>query len=120
LTPWVLLFFLAVQQVENSLLVPRIQGHAVEIHPAVIIVLLVVANQLLGVWGMLVAVPLAAVARDTFVYIYRRLGDESTAEALAEVERIQPPEHRAEVIEDLELEAGPPVDLPRAAGERRP
>ena len=69
---WVVLLFVGVQAVENTLLVPRIQGHAVSLHPAVIMVLLVLASELAGFWGMLVAVPLAAVMRDIFVYLYRR------------------------------------------------
>lgn len=100
MTPWVLLFFFAVQQLENSLLVPRIQGHAVQIHPAVIIVLLVIANQMIGIWGMLIAVPLAAVARDTFLYIYHRLDDETPLEALLEAEEGQPARDQAELIRE--------------------
>ena len=30
---WVLLLYVAVQQIENTILVPRIQGNAVTIHP---------------------------------------------------------------------------------------
>jgi hypothetical protein len=72
----------------------------VEIHPAVIILLLVVAGQLFGVLGMIIAVPLAAVLRDTFVYIYRRLDDETIAGAVMGVEAGQRPEERAEVLAD--------------------
>ena len=69
----VILLYVMVQQVENTILVPRIQGNAVNMHPAVIIVLLVIAQQLLGLFGMLIAVPLAAVLRDEFVFVYKRL-----------------------------------------------
>jgi predicted PurR-regulated permease PerM len=72
-TLWVVLFYIAVQQVENAVLVPRIQGNAVKLHPAAIIVLLAVAQQIGGFLAMLVVVPLAAAARDLFVYIYQRL-----------------------------------------------
>ena len=41
--------------------------------PALIIVLLAIAQQVAGFGGMLVAVPLAAVSRDLFKYIYSRL-----------------------------------------------
>src|SRR5215216_1545024 len=82
---WVLLFYVAVQQLENAVLVPRIQGSAVDMHPAVIIVLLAVAQQLVGFGGLLVAVPLAAVARDIFKYVYRRLQE---CEAVEEDERV--------------------------------
>jgi predicted PurR-regulated permease PerM len=72
----VILFYFLVQQVENAVLVPRIHGNAVNLHPAVIIVLLAVAQQIAGFVGMLVAVPLAAVGRDLFVYVYRRLQEQ--------------------------------------------
>lgn len=72
----VILFYFFVQQVENAVLVPRIHGNAVNLHPAVIIVLLAVAQQIAGFAGMLVAVPLAAVTRDLFVYIYHRLQEQ--------------------------------------------
>lgn len=68
----VALLFVGVQFVENTLLVPRVQGHAVSIHPAVIMVLLVLTSEVAGFWGMLVAVPLTAIARDVFVYLYHR------------------------------------------------
>ena len=72
-TLWVIAFYVAVQQLENAILVPRIQGNAVDMHPALIIVLLAIAQQVAGFGGMLVVVPLAAVSRDVFKYVYRRL-----------------------------------------------
>jgi predicted PurR-regulated permease PerM len=65
---WVLVLYVGVQQVENTLLVPRIQGEAVHLHPAVVMVVLIVGSEVAGIWGMVVAVPLAGVARDVFVY----------------------------------------------------
>lgn len=71
-TLWVILAFIGIQQIENNLLVPRIQGEAVEIHPAFIMVLLVIASEVGGIVGMLVAVPLAAVCKEVFLYLYHR------------------------------------------------
>ena len=76
---WVLVLFIIVQQVENNVLVPRIQGHAVAIHPAILMVLLVLTSEVAGLWGMLVAVPIAAVCRDVYVYLYRRFSAEERA-----------------------------------------
>lgn len=72
----VTLFFIGVQLVENTLLVPRIQGHAVSLHPAVIMILLVLASEVAGFMGMLVAVPLVAVGRDVFLYLYQQTEEE--------------------------------------------
>ncbi len=73
---YTLILFIAIQQVENVFLVPRISGQAVELHPAIIMVVLVLANELAGLWGMLVAVPFTAILRDVFRYAYLRLGEE--------------------------------------------
>ncbi len=58
---WVILFFLAVQQVENNILAPRISGHAVGLHPLGALFALLVGFQLAGVLGGLFAVPIAGV-----------------------------------------------------------
>ena len=65
---WVLILYVAVQQVENAVLVPRIQGQAVHLHPVVVMVVLIVGSEVAGIWGMVVAVPLAGVAKDVFGY----------------------------------------------------
>lgn len=72
---WTAVLFLGIQQVENIFLVPRISGKAVELHPAVIMVVLVVGQQLAGLWGMVLAVPVTAIIRDIFKYLYLRLQD---------------------------------------------
>jgi predicted PurR-regulated permease PerM len=76
-----LAIYVGVQQIENMVLVPRILGGSVEIHPAILIVLLIVMGDIFGLLGVLLAAPLAAIARDVFVYAYRRL--EGCAPAVA-------------------------------------
>lgn len=70
---WVVLFYLGVQAVENYLLVPRIHASSVQMHPALVLVLLAVGGTLWGLWGVLVIVPVAAAVRDIFLYVHRRL-----------------------------------------------
>ena len=82
---WVFLFLFVSQELKDFILVPRIQGRAVHLHPAIILVLIVVAGHLAGFWGLLFAVPVAAVLRDAFLYIYQRLGG-----AAAPVEGLAP------------------------------
>ena len=72
---WVLALYLASQLLENSLLVPRIQGNAVHMHPIVIMGLLIVASETFGVIGVVAAVPVASVAREVFRYFYRVWSD---------------------------------------------
>jgi predicted PurR-regulated permease PerM len=76
---WTAIAFFSIQQVENLILVPRIAGESVQLHPAVVMVVLVMGNELGGFLGMIVAVPIAAILRDMFKYAYLRLLDEPLA-----------------------------------------
>lgn len=80
---WVALLYLGVQLSENYLLVPRIQGGAVELHPAMVLVLLVVFGAVMGFWGLVVAVPLTAILRELFWYADARLRGVEPAAAFA-------------------------------------
>jgi predicted PurR-regulated permease PerM len=72
----VLILFVMIQQLENTFLVPKIQGDAVEMNPAIIMILIVVGGAVFGFLGVIVIVPLAAIARDVFKYVYMRLSEE--------------------------------------------
>lgn len=65
--------FIAIQQLESTLLVPRIHGHAVRVHPAIVMILVVVGGAIWGLWGMIIILPIAAALRDVFVYVYNRI-----------------------------------------------
>ncbi len=66
---WVALLFVAVQLLENMLLVPRIQGGYLRINPAIVVILLVLGAYLAGLWGMLLAVPLTATVYEIYKYL---------------------------------------------------
>ncbi len=72
---WAILVFFIIQQVENLLLVPRIAGQSVRLHPTLVMVVLVVGNEAAGLWGILLAVPITAVIRDVFKYLYWRFSE---------------------------------------------
>lgn len=59
---YVLLYFLFVQQLESNLLVPRISGDAVGLHPVVIILVILSGFQVDGLVGALAAPPVAGTA----------------------------------------------------------
>lgn len=84
---WTMLVIFIVQQVENLFLVPRITGKSVRLHPALVMFVLVIGNEALGLWGMIIAVPVTAILRDVFKYLYLRFSDEpvSPQEALSRV-----------------------------------
>jgi predicted PurR-regulated permease PerM len=56
---WVI-YSIVYQQVENSVIQPRIQQRAVDVQPIVILIAVLFGSTLLGVMGALVAVPAAA------------------------------------------------------------
>ncbi|HVA25563.1 MAG TPA: AI-2E family transporter [Chloroflexota bacterium] len=73
---WVLIFYIVLQFVEANVLGPRISGHAVGLHPAASILALVVGADLFGLWGALVAVPLAGLAVVLATALIRQLRGE--------------------------------------------
>ncbi len=65
---WVAVVYLGVQLLENILLVPRIHGSIMKIHPAMILVLLPLGAFIAGMWGIILIVPLTATAMELFKY----------------------------------------------------
>jgi predicted PurR-regulated permease PerM len=72
----VVLLYLVVQQLENHVLVPQIQGDAVELHPSVVILALIAGSALFGLLGAILSVPVTAAARDIYRYCFRRLSED--------------------------------------------
>jgi predicted PurR-regulated permease PerM len=70
---WVALFFVGLQQIEGHIASPLIFGHALRINPLLVIFALLFGFELFGILGALVALPVAAVVRETVVYLRRHL-----------------------------------------------
>jgi predicted PurR-regulated permease PerM len=68
----VLALYMVIMFVEGQVLVPRIQGSQFELHPALVIVLILGALAVIGPLGAVLAIPIAAAARDSFGYVFRR------------------------------------------------
>ncbi len=78
----VLIMYIVIQQLENNLLVPRIIGESVGVHPAILTVTLIVLGNLFGLAGVILAAPMTAIARDLYRYTYRRLSGLMPDEAI--------------------------------------
>jgi predicted PurR-regulated permease PerM len=76
-----LLLYLVGQQLENNILVPKIQGDATDLHPAVVIFSLILGGAVAGLLGAILALPIAATLRDLYVYAFRRAGGMTPEEA---------------------------------------
>jgi predicted PurR-regulated permease PerM len=71
----VIAFFIIIQQLENNLLVPRILGNALSMHPVVILVAAVIGATLAGVLGILLSAPTMATLILLGRYVYRKVFD---------------------------------------------
>jgi len=89
---WVI-WSIVYQQVENSVIQPRIQARALEVHPFVVLVSVLFGSTLFGVVGALIAIPVAA-AIQISVTEYNRFRQQTLAESI-----VAPPTSRP---------AGPP------------
>lgn len=58
---WVLVFYIAVQQIENHMFVPLILGKTLGLNPVTVIIALLVGGKIAGILGMLLAVPAAVI-----------------------------------------------------------
>src|SRR5918992_3200584 len=100
---WVILLYLGIQVLENSFLVPRIQGNALDLHPIAVMVVIVISSHLFGLWGVIVGPLVAAVAKEVIKYF------------IAEWNRSTPP---LRLLEDIEV-ADEPVSVGDVQDGRR-
>jgi predicted PurR-regulated permease PerM len=70
---WVLLLFVALQQLEGHVVAPQVFRISLRINPILIILALLIGYEMFGVGGALVALPIATVVRQTVIYLRRHL-----------------------------------------------
>ncbi len=75
------ILYTAIQQLENHILVPKVMGDAIELHPAVMILALVVGGSLFGIGGAILAAPAVAAGRDLYRYGFHRFAGVIPADA---------------------------------------
>lgn len=110
------LLYTAIQQLENNFLVPKVLGDAIELHPAVMILALVVGGALFGIGGAILAAPVVASGRDLYRYGFHRLGGQPPIlafELALHGARAMPPEE--EPSEEEPPPPQPPPPEPSAA-----
>ncbi len=77
-----LLVYVIVQQVEAAVLVPRIMGKTVGLHPLALIFSLLVGGTTLGLVGLILAVPAAGLLRVLLSFVLRWLAEEPLDDTL--------------------------------------
>ncbi|MCB8944320.1 MAG: AI-2E family transporter [Ardenticatenaceae bacterium] len=85
-----------IQQLENNILVPRIVGEALDLHPLLVMIAVFMGGSLAGILGAILAAPVAATLKLIGIYVWRKMFDDY-------------PFQQPEV---LEAEVVPPQTLP--------
>lgn len=72
----VLIFMLIVQQLENNILVPRIVGESLDLHPLIVIIGVFMGSSLAGILGAILAAPVVATLKLISFYAWRKMFDQ--------------------------------------------
>lgn len=87
------IFMTALFLIEHKMIMPKIIGDRVDLHPVLVIVVLLVSGTFFGLMGMFFGVPVAVIGRNVVIAHRRRL-------------RKRPKLHRLTVLEQPELTTG--------------
>jgi len=71
----VALFYWVIQQLENNIIVPRVIGNAIRVHPILVMAAVVIGASVAGIFGALIASPVLATGRVLAHYVYCKLLD---------------------------------------------
>ena len=93
---WVTILFLIIHQIEGHVVVPKVMGSALRLHPLLVIFGLLAGGEIYGLAGILVALPLLAAGRAVYEYFSERVVLEPWQEGVpvpveVELEQQQPP-----------------------------
>ncbi len=72
----VLIFMLIVQQLENNILVPRIVGESLDLHPMIVMIAVFMGSSLAGILGAILAAPVVATLKLLGTYGWRKMFDQ--------------------------------------------
>lgn len=67
---WIIIVVCIIQQIDGSLIFPKVVGKSINVHPLTIIVLLLAAGNIAGVAGMILCVPFYAVVKTVVTYFW--------------------------------------------------
>ena len=68
--PYLIILIISIYVIDNGFVQPYVLSKSTDLHPLVIILLIIAGNQLMGIPGMLFAVPIATVLKTAAVEIY--------------------------------------------------
>jgi predicted PurR-regulated permease PerM len=115
---WVILLFVGLQQLEGHFVAPQVFRISLRINPILIILSLLIGYQLYGIAGALVALPVAAIIRQTVLYLHRHLVFEPWATATPAIDVVGVASDDQPRLEPSPV-GRPTVDEPPINPERR-
>jgi predicted PurR-regulated permease PerM len=105
---WIALLFLGIHQIEGHIVVPKVMGNALRLHPLLVIFGLLAGGEIYGLPGALVALPLLAAGRAIWEFFSERVALEPWQEGGAIPVEV-------EIEETRSVAPVPPSDPPAAA-----
>jgi predicted PurR-regulated permease PerM len=70
---WLIIAFIVLQQLEGHVVAPQVFGQALRINPLLVIFALLLGGKIAGFLGAFIALPIAAILRETVVYFRHHL-----------------------------------------------
>jgi len=70
---WLTILFVVLQELEGHVVAPQVFRISLRINPILIILALLIGDELYGIAGALLALPVSAVLRETVMYLRRHL-----------------------------------------------
>ena len=95
----VILFYVFLQQLENSVIVPRVLGDAVDLPPLVVMTGVLVGGTVAGILGALLATPVIGTGREILRYLYRKMLGEDPFPPEEQLQQVKTP--RVSLLERL-------------------
>lgn len=65
--------FFVIQQVESSIVAPKLMGDTIGIHPVIVMIVLILGGKFFGGWGLVLSIPAAGAIKVTYRYIMKNL-----------------------------------------------
>jgi len=104
---WVVVVMAAAQQIDNHFISPIVMQRAVKLHPAAVMMALLAGGTLGGFFGLLLAVPTAAVLKIVVGHLWRTYVLGEPFELVAAQEEAEDAQPAVGVVEDLGSGASP-------------
>lgn len=99
-SPWMILaavgVVVAAQQITDIFITPRVMSSQVDLHPLVVIFSLLAGSALFGFVGLVLAIPVAAIAKGLFVHYFEKYTDSKLTSEQGALFRTRPASRAAE------------------------